>query len=415
MQCLPMLPMLGMWVLAFTFCGHVLFGTTSPTFSRIVTASGTVNRLAFGDFDYESLNAPVNGVASAYNIALFLVMMILVANVILALVTSAEANASQLPPEAELANLVCARIGNVMYGSFTGFLFSWARISAHNKALKKLNDASNALGALANNNTSNTSAVTCLRDGRLFLPSECLLAAMDPFRADESLVLANHRWLPGWLFPSLVPYVLERHHEHKTLMPKDEARDRMFRRKLEVGGQARQVLTEMSSDEELEVLEFVHTRRARRRGVDIPLAGLSLGRRTSADRAPPLSSVPQADSPPIGRRRSRSVVEAPPPEQRRLQALTTALKQATRAAASADDPAGAPGSRPSSPLLPTNPPPLSQRQVSFRGWDTNASEAAHAKRGAALSVPAAAGSSPATAPRPRKGPGHSDEQLLDAL
>jgi hypothetical protein len=208
-NCLYVLPLLAVFYAAFIPSGVLLFGRTATDFANERVALRSIISGTFGRWDVESLQIQRPIEAQIFTLAFYACVLVVLANMFLAVVTNASSEASATPPSVELAESVLYYFGRKpMYGAFLPVFLNaslgiaqiasnpkrWLHclIPGHLKAYRRPVEPAVITPA-----------------GRIWFPSECLVPRIRPLRCSMVLKLTHHDELNPWAYGAMVPYLLE--------------------------------------------------------------------------------------------------------------------------------------------------------------------------------------------------------------
>ena len=204
-QILYVLPYLATFIVAFSYGGLIIFGRfmhdfTSPRWSFQETALMTFSKKV--DISYMQQVRPVE--ALIFTVFFFAAVLVALANLFLAMVTSASDEAQKKTLAVALSESVLEKAGKkVLYGryveGFLAFAKYWA--DARHGPLAQIVPVSWT-------QSRERDTAICTPQGRLFFPSECLLIELSPIRVNTLLRAFHHEAISTLAHSSLLPYLL---------------------------------------------------------------------------------------------------------------------------------------------------------------------------------------------------------------
>ena len=209
-HCLYVFPFLITFYLAFTYSGMIVFGRGVQNFAheRVAFTSVILGTFGFDDdvFSESTLGAfrPVE--AQVFAILFLCVMLIVIANMFLAMVTSASSDAKQTPEAVTIAeNVQYYYNRRPVYGSwvdaFLALNIQLAKIESLPSLRKRLPKW------LRRKRTRDPAILSRL--GRLWFPCECLVPVLKPMRVNFLLERFSYDRLNVYAYGSLVPYIVQ--------------------------------------------------------------------------------------------------------------------------------------------------------------------------------------------------------------
>jgi len=210
-NCFYVVPFLIIFYLAFAFGGMIVFGRGVEEFARFDRAMLQMVLGTFGDWDLEGLTRARGIEAQLFTLGFYCAVFIIVANLFLAMITSAAGDANSEIPQVKLAEALARYYGRApLFGEWTATVLSLGASSAATKhAVKK--QLAKAKGKLH--------AVSCRplplpaimsTSGRLLFPTECLQSAIRPIEINNVLARLHFEDMAPWVQGAMVPFVIER-------------------------------------------------------------------------------------------------------------------------------------------------------------------------------------------------------------
>jgi hypothetical protein len=208
-NCLYVLPLLLIFYAAFILAGIVLFGRSVPEFSNGRMALRSVLLGTFGRWDLLALEVQQPVEAQLFTVIFYASVLVVLANMFLAVVTNASSEANATPPSVELAQSILPMYGrDAMHGEFVGFLLN-ASTRIARIAADPTHRLHGWLPASVRQHKRRPDAAVITPVGRVWFPAECLVPRIRPLRCSMLLRLMQHDRLHNTAFGSMIPFVLQ--------------------------------------------------------------------------------------------------------------------------------------------------------------------------------------------------------------
>jgi len=192
----------------------IIFGRFVVKFSAPRWALQEVALMAFAQtVDIESLQQARPTEAFVFGLFFFAAVLVTLANLFLAMVTSASGDAQATPEAVELAEQLLSYYGKrVMYGNFITAYVGFSKSIVEGGA--RLRFAPAWLSA-----SRSKDAAILSHDGRLLFPSECLLTTLAPVQVNAVLRKFHHERINNTAHSAMIPTVLQRYLDFRDQNP----------------------------------------------------------------------------------------------------------------------------------------------------------------------------------------------------
>ena len=228
-QIVYVLPFFVTFMAGFSVAGMVLFGRKAEEFSQLRWAFQTVSFVSLGGaYNIEQLQETRPVEAQAWSVIFLVAVLVTLANVFLAMVTSATERAKAVSPPVLLTERLLRFFGRPCYfGKLFVFALAWQLrwLSARVLANGPTGDApadplwKRLLRAAGPVRRRAPLRAVLLGNTRLWFPVETLVATLPTVRCNQLLLALHHRALSGALHGSMLTWVLENDERFRGASP----------------------------------------------------------------------------------------------------------------------------------------------------------------------------------------------------
>jgi hypothetical protein len=205
----------------FLLCGYLIFGRFVNSFGRVRWAITQITLMTFGGgVDAVRLQNARFVEAQLFVFLFFAAVLVVLANMFLAMVTSATNDAQDTKPAVALCENVLRLLGHrVMYGKFLRiFLFVSVKLVDSDSVLRHI------LPSFLRRPRTKEAALM-FDGGRVLFPTEVLVTSMHPLRVNDVLTVFPTDRLNSAAYTAVGPFLLENFHRFVAAVPHKAAHD----------------------------------------------------------------------------------------------------------------------------------------------------------------------------------------------
>jgi len=215
-NCLYVVPFLVIFYFSFAFSGTILFGRAADSFATVNRGVLSCLLGTFGVWDHEAITVARPVEAQLFTLFFYCAVLIVVANLFLAMITGASGEANERIPSVQIAEEVLPFYGRwPLFGDFTASVLAvetWyrervRRLAAELKLLQqKLPDYEAPKYEIVPRPEPMPAVLT--PTGRVWFPSECLHARIRPIEIQSLLARMSYTEMSFVSQSSLVPFLI---------------------------------------------------------------------------------------------------------------------------------------------------------------------------------------------------------------